>query len=70
MHERKVEMADRAGGFIALPGGYGTFEEVRQNTLMALCENRPLTSIPVQLMEVTAWTQLGVHTKRMYVPYF
>jgi predicted Rossmann-fold nucleotide-binding protein len=30
MHERKVEMASRAGGFIALPGGYGTFEEVRQ----------------------------------------
>jgi predicted Rossmann-fold nucleotide-binding protein len=30
MHERKVEMARRAGGFIALPGGYGTFEEVRQ----------------------------------------
>ena len=30
MHERKVEMANRAGGFIALPGGYGTFEEVRQ----------------------------------------
>ena len=29
MHERKVEMARRAGGFIALPGGYGTFEEVR-----------------------------------------
>ncbi len=30
MHERKVEMANRASGFIALPGGYGTFEEVRQ----------------------------------------
>ncbi len=29
MHERKVEMANRASGFIALPGGYGTFEEVR-----------------------------------------
>ncbi|KAI0062008.1 hypothetical protein BV25DRAFT_1825875 [Artomyces pyxidatus] len=28
MHERKVEMARRAGGFIGLPGGYGTFEEV------------------------------------------
>ena len=33
MHERKVEMARRAGGFIALPGGFGTFEEVRQHTL-------------------------------------
>ncbi|KAJ3762612.1 hypothetical protein EV360DRAFT_35397 [Lentinula raphanica] len=27
MHERKVEMAKRACGFIALPGGFGTFEE-------------------------------------------
>ncbi|EPQ58547.1 hypothetical protein GLOTRDRAFT_35746 [Gloeophyllum trabeum ATCC 11539] len=28
MHERKVEMAKRAAGFVALPGGFGTFEEV------------------------------------------
>ena len=28
MHERKVQMAKRVGGFIGLPGGYGTFEEV------------------------------------------
>ncbi|KAK0200043.1 hypothetical protein DFS33DRAFT_1366587 [Desarmillaria ectypa] len=28
MHERKVEMARRVGGFVALPGGFGTFEEV------------------------------------------
>lgn len=27
MHERKAMMADRADAFIALPGGYGTFEE-------------------------------------------
>jgi len=30
MHERKVEMARRVRGFIGLPGGYGTFEEVRK----------------------------------------
>lgn len=29
MHERKVEMAKRVGGFIGLPGGFGTFEEVK-----------------------------------------
>lgn len=29
MHERKVVMAKRVGGFIGLPGGFGTFEEVR-----------------------------------------
>lgn len=27
MHERKALMADLAEGFVALPGGYGTFEE-------------------------------------------
>ncbi|KZT20267.1 hypothetical protein NEOLEDRAFT_1140975 [Neolentinus lepideus HHB14362 ss-1] len=42
MHERKVEMAKRSAGFIALPGGFGTFEEI---------------------MEVTTWTQLGIHNK-------
>ncbi|MGH9135334.1 MAG: TIGR00730 family Rossman fold protein [Ilumatobacteraceae bacterium] len=28
MHERKALMADLATGFVALPGGFGTFEEV------------------------------------------
>lgn len=28
MHERKAAMADAADGFIALPGGIGTFEEI------------------------------------------
>jgi uncharacterized protein (TIGR00730 family) len=28
MHERKAEMAERADGFIALPGGAGTLEEI------------------------------------------
>uniref|UniRef100_A0A199UCI5 Cytokinin riboside 5'-monophosphate phosphoribohydrolase n=1 Tax=Manihot esculenta TaxID=3983 RepID=A0A199UCI5_MANES len=28
MHERKAEMAKRADAFIALPGGYGTLEEL------------------------------------------
>lgn len=27
MHERKARMADRADGFVALPGGYGTCDE-------------------------------------------
>lgn len=30
MHERKIEMAKRVNGFIGLPGGFGTFEEVRE----------------------------------------
>lgn len=28
MHQRKAEMASRADGFIALPGGFGTLEEL------------------------------------------
>ena len=28
MHERKARMADAADGFIALPGGFGTFDEL------------------------------------------
>jgi uncharacterized protein (TIGR00730 family) len=28
MHERKALMADLADGFIALPGGWGTIEEI------------------------------------------
>jgi uncharacterized protein (TIGR00730 family) len=28
MHQRKAEMARRADAFVALPGGYGTLEEL------------------------------------------
>ena len=28
MHERKAIMVDRADAFVALPGGYGTFDEL------------------------------------------
>ncbi|KAK7271573.1 hypothetical protein RJT34_27595 [Clitoria ternatea] len=42
MHERKSIMYEHADAFIALPGGYGTMEE---------------------LLEVIAWSQLGIHDK-------
>ncbi|KAI0093741.1 hypothetical protein BDY19DRAFT_270476 [Irpex rosettiformis] len=42
MHERKLEMAKQSCGFITLPGGYGSFDE---------------------LLEVTTWSQLGIHNK-------
>jgi hypothetical protein len=35
MHERKALMADLADGFIALPGGLGTFEEIMEVTTWA-----------------------------------
>lgn len=30
MHERKATMAERADAFVALPGGFGTFEEITE----------------------------------------
>jgi hypothetical protein len=42
MHERKALMEEMSDGFIALPGGIGTLEE---------------------LMEMFAWSQLGIHAK-------
>lgn len=49
MHERKLEMASRAGGFIGLPGGYGTFEEILEvTTWNQLC----IQSKPVVLLNV------------------
>lgn len=60
MHDRKVEMAKRADGFIGLPGGFGTFEEVsslrHSNTVMLKYASK--------VLEVTTWTQLGIHNKR------
>lgn len=32
MHERKKLMADLSDGFVGLPGGYGTLEEVAEMT--------------------------------------
>jgi len=42
MHTRKQRMGFLCDAYIALPGGYGTFEE---------------------LLEVLAWSQLGIHRK-------
>lgn len=42
MHTRKRMMGEESDAFIAMPGGYGTFEE---------------------LLEVTTWHQLGIHSK-------
>ncbi|KAH3661574.1 hypothetical protein OGAPHI_006422 [Ogataea philodendri] len=43
MHTRKKMMGMEAnGGFVAMPGGFGTLEEI---------------------MEVTTWSQLGIHKK-------
>jgi hypothetical protein len=46
MHERKALMADLSDAFVALPGGFGTLEE---------------------LLEITTWSQLGIHVKPIAV---
>lgn len=37
MHERKKLMAEMSRGFLALPGGYGTLEEVAEVRLFFFC---------------------------------
>ena len=47
MRERKAEMESRADGFVALPGGYGTFEELLEVlTLKQLSRhNKPIVIV-------------------------
>jgi uncharacterized protein (TIGR00730 family) len=49
MHERKALMSDLADGFIALPGGYGTFDELFEITTWAQIG---LHSKPIGLLNV------------------
>jgi predicted Rossmann-fold nucleotide-binding protein len=43
MHDRKIEMAKRAGGFVGLPGGFGTYEEV--HTFLIIIQEVSTTEI-------------------------
>ena len=52
MHERKEQMADLADGFIAMPGGYGTLEEI---TEMLTWNQLGLQAKPVVFLEVEAF---------------
>jgi len=63
MHERKIVMASRVNGFIGLPGGFGTFEEVREH-ILSLIISTDLNMLYEKVLEVTTWTQLGIHDKR------
>lgn len=63
MHERKAEMARRSCGFVGLPGGYGTYEEVRaglSSYLSLVLRERTV----LQVLEVVCWSQIGIHSKR------
>ncbi len=52
MHERKALMADLSDGFIALPGGYGTFDELFEITTWA---QLGIHSKPVGLLDVSGY---------------
>lgn len=45
MHERKIEMAKRAGAFVGLPGGYGTFEEVHEARSLNVIHTHPIVPL-------------------------
>jgi uncharacterized protein (TIGR00730 family) len=55
MHERKALMADLAEGFIALPGGYGTLEELAEVTTWT---QLGLHRKPVGLLDVAGYFAL------------
>ncbi|QBD78575.1 TIGR00730 family Rossman fold protein [Ktedonosporobacter rubrisoli] len=52
MHERKAKMADLANGFIALPGGFGTFDELFEITTWAQIG---LHSKPIGLLNIAGY---------------
>ena len=52
MHERKATMAELSDGFIALPGGFGTFEEFCEVVTWA---QLGLHSKPVGLLNVESY---------------
>src|ERR1700681_1006404 len=52
MHERKALMADLADGFIALPGGYGTFDELFEIITWA---QLGLHTKPIGLLDVAGY---------------
>src|SRR6266699_2769409 len=52
MHERKALMADLSDGFIALPGGFGTFDELSEITTWA---QLGLHTKPIGLLNVAGY---------------
>ncbi|XP_051113584.1 cytokinin riboside 5'-monophosphate phosphoribohydrolase LOG8-like [Andrographis paniculata] len=64
MHQRKAEMARRADAFIALPGGYGTMEELLE---MITWSQLGIHNKPVGLLNVDGYyvCLLGIFDKRV-----
>lgn len=63
MHERKARMAELSDGFIALPGGYGTLEELAEATTWTQLNDHLK---PVGLLDVAGyWDPLLAQIQRM-----
>lgn len=67
MHQRKARMADRADGFAALPGGFGTADELFE---ILTWRQLRLHAKPIGLLNVAgyfdpllAWLDLGVRER-------
>jgi uncharacterized protein (TIGR00730 family) len=63
MHSRKARMADLADVFIALPGGFGTFEELLEIITWAQIG---IHNKPIGILNVNSYydpLQIGIHNK-------
>ncbi len=64
MHERKMEMFERADAFVALPGGLGTLEELTELTTWAQLR---LHAKPIVTLDVNGFWQPFHRLLRHYV---
>lgn len=63
MHERKAMMAELAGGFVALPGGAGTLEEIAEQWTWAMLG---VHGKPVGFLDVAGyWEPMHALVERM-----
>ena len=56
MHTRKARMAELSDGFIALPGGFGTLDELLE--AMTLVQTKKSRAIPIILVDTAFWQGL------------
>lgn len=56
MHERKQMMVDLSDGFIALPGGFGTLDELFE--ILTLQQTNKAPRIPTVLVDEAYWTSV------------
>ncbi|KAG7086537.1 hypothetical protein E1B28_002488 [Marasmius oreades] len=66
LQDRKLAMAKRCRGFIGLPGGFGTYDEVLSR-LRFLILTVILSPFLEQVFEVATWTQIGLQNRRKCV---